>query len=195
MRVFTLGKSTDVDMNPEYSSERPRDGWAERTEADAHSPYKDHRPRRTSRVHLRLITGHETYRPRRAPDRLPVAASQKILDPYTLNHVVPFNYFCEWYKTTNARTLPKNAEIGKDELQESFLKYREDLIARTVKGFVKEHMSEEWFKEKYDPVLAGVTRGKLVKFRRWLYERFMEDLEAGKLDELTLDGAAGITLH
>jgi len=92
---------------------------------------------------------------------------------------------------TNARTLPKNVEIGKDELQESFLKYRDDLLARTAKGFVKEHMSEEWFKEKYDPALAAVTRGKLIKFRQWLYERFMEDLDSGTLDELTLDGAAG----
>jgi hypothetical protein len=52
-------------------------------------------------------------------------------------------------------------------------------------------MSEEWFKEKYDPVLAPVARGKIVNYRKWLYEKFMQDLESGNFDELTLDGAAG----
>jgi hypothetical protein len=113
------------------------------------------------------------------------------LDPYTLDHIVPFPYFCEWYKQTNARSLSKNSEINKQELQDSFIKYRDDLLARTAKNFVKEHMSEEWFKEKYDPVLAPVTRGKIINYRKWLYEKFMQDLDSGKFDELTLDGAAG----
>jgi hypothetical protein len=113
------------------------------------------------------------------------------MDPYTLDHIVPFNYFCEWYKQTNARSLSRNTEINKDELQDSFIKYRDDLLSRTAKGFVKEHMNEEWFKEKYDPVLGTKTRQKLVNYRKWLYEKFMQDLDAGKFDELTLDGAAG----
>jgi SERRATE/Ars2, N-terminal domain len=132
--------------------------------------------------------GHEPYRPRKHSDR---PSSHKNLDPYTLNHIVPFTYFCDWYKQTNARTLSKNTEISKDEIQESFIKYRDDLIARTSKDFVKEHMSEVWFKEKYDPVLGPTTRAKLIEYRKWLYQNFMQDLDAGKFDELTLDGAAG----
>jgi len=53
-------------------------------------------------------------------------------------------------------------------------------------------MGEEWFKEKYDPVLGPQTRNKVITYRKWLYERFMEDMNAGQFDELTLDGAAGI---
>ena len=108
-----------------------------------------------------------------------------------MDHIVPFGYFCEWYKQTNARTLSRNSEINKDELQESFIKYRDDLLSRTAKGFVKEHMTEEWFKEKYDRVLGPATLSKLVNYRKWLYEMFMQDMDAGKFDELTLDGAAG----
>jgi hypothetical protein len=56
-------------------------------------------------------------------------------------------------------------------------------------------MTEEWFKEKYDPVLGPTTLSKLVNYRKWLYEMFMQDIDAGKFDELTLDGAAGSSLE
>ena len=52
-------------------------------------------------------------------------------------------------------------------------------------------MSDAWFKEKYDPVLGPATRVKLIEYRKWLYQKFMVDLDAGVFDELTLDGAAG----
>ena len=52
-------------------------------------------------------------------------------------------------------------------------------------------MSDVWFKEKYDPSVVGTTRAKRVEYRKWLYGKFMMDLEAGKFDDLTLDGAAG----
>ena len=55
-------------------------------------------------------------------------------------------------------------------------------------------MSDAWFKEKYDPVVAPTTRIKLIEYRKWLYANFMHDLDAGKFDELTLDGAAGNTI-
>src|SRR5439155_15294317 len=128
------------------------------------SSYKrdpDDRPRRT--IHSSQFSGHEQYRPRKHSDR---PSSHKNLDPYTLNHIVPFNYFCEWYKQTNARTLSKNTEISKDELQDSFIKYRDDLLARTARDFVKDHMSDAWFKEKYDPVLGPATRVKLIEYRK-----------------------------
>jgi hypothetical protein len=75
-------------------------------------------------------------------------------------------------------------------MQDIFLKYREDLLARTAKDFCREHSNEPWFREKYDPVLATQTRDKLVEYRRWLFGRFMEDLDAGKLDDVDFDGAA-----
>jgi hypothetical protein len=74
------------------------------------------------------------------------------------------------------------------------MKYRDDLLARTAKDFVKDHISDAWFKERYDPVLAPKTRVKLIEYRKWLYQKFMQDLDAGKFDELTLDGAAGSPL-
>lgn len=54
-------------------------------------------------------------------------------------------------------------------------------------------MADAWFKEKYDPILGPTTRMKLVEYRKWLYLKFMQDLDAGKFDELTLDGAAGMS--
>jgi hypothetical protein len=137
----------------------------------------------------------DTYRRRVNPDRSGGSSSHKNLDPYTLTHIVPFTYFCDWYKQANARTLPRGTEISKDELQESFIKYRDDLLARTAKDFVKERMSDAWFKEKYDPSMAGATRAKRVEYRKWLYGKFIADLETGKFDELTLDGAAGKFLN
>ena len=139
-------------------------------------------------IDFNATIGGDAYR-RKPPDRTP-GPQKTPPDPYTLNHIVPFPYFCEWYKQTNARTLRQNTEPTPDELQDSFIKYREDLLARTAKDFCKEHANEAWFREKYDPVLRVQTRGKLVEYRRWLYARFMEDLEAGKFDEVTLDGAA-----
>jgi len=135
-----------------------------------------------------LMKAHNPYRPRRPVDR---PTNQRNLDPYTLDHVVPFSYFCEWYKQANARNLSRNAEINREELQESFIKYKEDLFARTAKGFVREHMSDEWFKEKYNPDVSPAARTKLVNYRKWLYEKFMQDLDGGAFDELTSDGAAG----
>jgi hypothetical protein len=179
----------------EATSERPRESWNERNDAVIPLPFKREEPRPQRRISLTSVSneGHEPYRPRRPfPPRAPPPAQPSNPDPYTLDHIVPFNYFCDWYKQTNARTLSKNPDVSRDEMQESFIKYREDLLARTAKGFVKEHITEEWFKERYDPVLAPQIRAKQVNYRRWLYERFMEDLDAGQFDELTLDGAAGI---
>lgn len=184
-----MGLTVDGGMSLDHrdgASERPRGSWSER-ERDT-SPSFKRSPRRSSHLPPMLIRGHETYRSRKPSDR---PAPGKNLDPYTLDHIVPFNYFCEWYKQTNARSLSKNTEISKDELQESFIKYRDDLLARTAKDFVNKRMGETWFKEKYDPTLAPATRAKLIEYRKWLYANFIKDLEAGKFDELTLDGAAG----
>jgi SERRATE/Ars2, N-terminal domain len=135
---------------------------------------------------LRLtLVGGDSYR-RKPPIRTPT--SPQLPDPYTLNHIVPFTYFCDWYKTTNARTV--KTEPTPEEMQDIFLTYREDLLARTAKDFCREHSNEPWFREKYDPVLGAETKGKLVEYRRWLYGRFMEDLEDGKLDDVDFDGAA-----
>ena len=57
---------------------------------------------------------------------------------------------------------------------------------------MKEHLTEPWFREKYDPAEAPVTKSKRAEYRKWLYEAFMSDLETGKFDELTLDGVAGM---
>jgi len=56
-----------------------------------------------------------------------------------------------------------------------------------AKDFVKEHINEEWFKEKYDPSISKVTKGKIVEHRKWLYEVFMKDLDEGKFDTISLD--------
>jgi SERRATE/Ars2, N-terminal domain len=149
-------------------------------------PFHDVQNVPSHHLHL-LIPGPDMHRPRK-----PHAPPPKNIDPYTVSYIVPFNYFCEWYKATNARTLSKTSEISKDELQESFIKYRDDLLSRTAKDFVKEHLTEPWFNEKYDSSEALVTKGKRVEYRRWLYEMFMNDLDNGKFDELTLDGVAGI---
>jgi SERRATE/Ars2, N-terminal domain len=175
------------------AAERPRDSWTDRNDRDTSPSYRrdsDDRPRRIIILHLNLIVGHDSYR-RRHSDR---ASFTKNLDPYTLDHIVPFTYFCEWYKQANARTLSKGSEISKDELQESFIKYRDDLLARTAKDFVKDHSAEAWFREKYDPTLGPPTRNKLIEYRKWLYQSFMKDLDEGKFDDLALDGAAGTEL-
>jgi SERRATE/Ars2, N-terminal domain len=134
------------------------------------------------------MKGHETYRSKRPSDR---PTSQRHLDPYTLDHIVPFTYFCDWYKRANARTLSRNTDINK-ELQESFIKYKEDLLARTAKRFVRDHILEEWFREKYDPTVSPAVRIKLVNYRKWLYEKFMQDLDGGTLDDWTFDGDDGM---
>src|SRR5579859_5280506 len=113
------------------ASERPRESWAERNERDLSPGFNkrdpDDRPRRTLPFPLPLLNsahphtsmpqlrqslmrkGHEPYRPRRPTLDRP--SNQRNLDPYTLDHIVPFSYFCDWYKQANARNLSKNTEI------------------------------------------------------------------------------------
>eukprot|EP01017_Pseudomicrothorax_dubius_P008839 TRINITY_DN12928_c0_g1_i4.p1 TRINITY_DN12928_c0_g1~~TRINITY_DN12928_c0_g1_i4.p1 ORF type:complete len:578 (-),score=139.92 TRINITY_DN12928_c0_g1_i4:135-1868(-) len=53
--------------------------------------------------------------------------------------------------------------------------------------FFGEHKSEEWFKEKYDPVLAAKLGGERKQQSRTLAQRFMNLLESGYYDKLSLD--------
>ncbi|ODQ55469.1 hypothetical protein SAICODRAFT_23505 [Saitoella complicata NRRL Y-17804] len=110
-------------------------------------------------------------------------ARESLDDPYNLEHLVSFSYYCDWYREVNPQhTLDVEALRAKYEV------YRDDLHARLAQDFVKEKMKDQWFKEKYDPTISKKTQATVSEFRRHNYRHFMEHLTAGIFDQWTLDG-------
>ncbi|KAK9237193.1 hypothetical protein V1525DRAFT_426457 [Lipomyces kononenkoae] len=108
----------------------------------------------------------------------------KYQDPHNLAFQVPFHQFCEWYK----QTQPIGADApNKDDFASKYDEYKYDLYARLARGFVVQHKDEQWFKEKYDPAVRDETSKSIIDYRKLCFKEFMQDLDAGKFDEFTLE--------
>ncbi|KAG5519966.1 hypothetical protein PMAC_000243 [Pneumocystis sp. 'macacae'] len=109
-------------------------------------------------------------------------SSYKRADPYTLNYLVSFSAFNEWYKSTNTST-----DIIEDEMFQKYEIYKKDLYARLAKPFVYEHMDSPWFKEKYLPESRQFIYEKIVEIKKSARNTFINMLNSGKLNEFTID--------
>ncbi|KAK9388331.1 hypothetical protein V1515DRAFT_598534 [Lipomyces mesembrius] len=129
----------------------------------------------------RSTAGSSDYSTPKSDDSRP---RPKYQDPHKLALQVPFHQFSEWYK----QTQPTGADApNKDEFATKYDEYKYDLYARLARGFVVQHKDEQWFKEKYDPVIAKDTSESITEYRKLCFKEFMQDFEAGKFDEFTLE--------
>lgn len=103
-------------------------------------------------------------------------------DPYTLNYLVPFSTFNDWYKSTNTLT-----DITDNEMYQKYEIYKKDLFSRLAKPFVYKHMNEPWFKEKYLPDLRLPIYEKIIEIKKSARAAFIERLKKGFFDDFTMD--------
>ncbi|EMR09056.1 hypothetical protein PNEG_02827 [Pneumocystis murina B123] len=108
--------------------------------------------------------------------------SYKRVDPYTLNYLVSFSIFNEWYRSTN--TL---MDIADNEMYQKYEAYKQDLYARLAKPFVYKHMDEPWFKEKYLPDSRLPIYEKIIEIKKSARIVFLECLRNGTFDDFTMD--------
>jgi len=106
-----------------------------------------------------------------------------LTDPHKLDYSVTYTYFSEWYCQENGKLRDKES-IMKDEVQSAYDRYKDDLNARLAKIFVMAHKNDEWFKERYMPGEKGVTKSKIVEYRRGLWARWKAQLEVGAFDDV-----------
>ncbi|KAI6780187.1 Zinc finger protein-like protein [Emericellopsis cladophorae] len=123
---------------------------------------------------------------------------------------VGFSYFSEWWRMNEkikedkerARTGrrreaerprgPKEAqeerEREKAKIQAAYDAYKEELQAKMARTFVSEHKGEQWFKERYVAEVRDPFRARLNEMRKGSYAQWEHAVEAGVLDDLTLEG-------
>ncbi|KAK9467900.1 hypothetical protein V1512DRAFT_260317 [Lipomyces arxii] len=109
---------------------------------------------------------------------------EKHQDPHTLSMQVSFSQFCSWLRQEQR---PGDAELTRDQLTEKYANYKLDLYARLARGFMIQHKDEEWFKEKYDPIVADPIKKSIIEYRKLNFKDFMEELDQGKYDEFSLE--------
>ncbi|KAG4304630.1 hypothetical protein PORY_002023 [Pneumocystis oryctolagi] len=103
-------------------------------------------------------------------------------DPYTLNYLVSFSAFNDWYKSTNTFT-----DIIEKEMYQKYETYKQDLYARLAKPFVYEHMDVSWFKEKYLPESRLPIYEKIIEMRKSARTDFINRLNNGEFVDFTID--------
>lgn len=128
-------------------------------------------------------------------------------DPSKLDYQVGFSWFAEWWRVDQqikedkerlkhgGRPRVKSEKESReektkerDQIQAAYDSYKEKLQVQMARSFVLQHKHDEWFKERYILEARAEFRTRLREFRKEPYQKFMEDLEAGRFDEFTLEG-------
>lgn len=129
--------------------------------------------------------------------------------PLTLEFQVGFTWFAEWWRKDQEvkqdrerqrdgrraaprllgeREAKEEKDREREKIQAAYDEYKEKFQAIMARKFVREHKSEEWFKERYDADIRDPFRARLAEFRRGLYSQWESDLGQGTFDEFTLEG-------
>lgn len=128
-------------------------------------------------------------------------------DPIKLDYQVGFSWFAEWWRLDQSvkeekervknggrprvrseKEAREERSKEKDAIQAAYDNYKEKHQSLMAKSFVQQHKADEWFKERYVPELRAEFRKKLSVAKKDSYNRFVQDLEAGRFDEFTLEG-------
>ncbi|KAF1989717.1 hypothetical protein K402DRAFT_401814 [Aulographum hederae CBS 113979] len=168
---------------------------------------EDAGPRRRSSPHP-LQPGIDRYVPGQEPTQ-PVITTNPLPNPLTLDYQVGFNWFAEWWrldqaikeekeKVKNGGRKPERVKgeresreeraKEREQIQAAYDTYKEKLQVQMARSFVHQHKGEEWFRERYDPVVRAPFRDRLNDFRKGPLKQWEEDLVAGVFDEFTLEG-------
>jgi serrate RNA effector molecule len=130
-----------------------------------------------------------------------------IPDPSKLDYQVGFSYFAEWWRVDQSikedkernknggRPRVKSEKESREErakereqIQAAYDAYKEKLQVQMARTFVQQHKLDEWFKERYVPESRDEFRKRLCQMKKEAYDRFVQDLDAGRFDEFTLEG-------
>jgi len=131
-------------------------------------------------------------------------------NPLSLDHQVNFTWFAAWWRKEQdikeererqkigGRRQSDRAKGGLDsreeqdneraQLQAAFDTYKEKSQAKQASEFVRQHKSDEWFKERYNPTMREPLRQRLAEFRKVVYMQWQADMDNGVFDEFNLEG-------
>lgn len=105
-------------------------------------------------------------------------------DPETLEYEVTFRYFSDYTRSVNMH-LANDASA----LEAAYKRYKSDFERRGVLAFFNVQKDVEWFRERYHPgpEMTQLRENCKRKGREGKMQRFLDELEGGQLDALTLD--------
>ncbi|KAF9897921.1 hypothetical protein BX616_004759, partial [Lobosporangium transversale] len=115
--------------------------------------------------------------------------ADRIDDPMKLDHLISFKQYCEYLRNLD-RASHRYKRYSDEELQSRYGTYKEEFTAKQYAAFFDVHKTEAWFQEKYHPDLSKSRAEEAQTLRRARYNKFVEDLAAGKYDNTTCDEAA-----
>jgi hypothetical protein len=78
-------------------------------------------------------------------------------------------------------------KIESEKAEKTYNKYRKEYEEKQNQIFFAEHKSDEWFKEKYDPLLSDKLREERRAEAKANADRFLKGIDSGKFDQLNLD--------
>lgn len=117
-----------------------------------------------------------------------------LIDPYTQTNAVSYERFIRWYSKENH--ISATTEDLYNSLHGTYNNYKQDLYARTARSFVESHCDEAWFEDSY---WVDESQGRVLEvseneksYRRALYDKFMDRLDAGYYDDFQLPTAEDV---
>ena len=155
------------------------------------------------------VANIDRYVPGQDTGKRPLPANP-LPNPLNLDFQVGFNWFAEWWRAEQAvkedkervrlggrrpsdrvkgeREAREDREKERAQIQAAYDTYKVELQIKMARGFVHQHRSEEWFKERYVPEVRDPLRRHIMDFRSNAYRQWEHDLEGGVFDEFTLEG-------
>ena len=155
------------------------------------------------------VANIDRYVPGQDTGKRPLPANP-LPNPLNLDFQVGFNWFAEWWRAEQAvkedkervrlggrrpsdrvkgeREAREDREKERAQIQAAYDTYKVELQIKMARGFVHQHRSEEWFKERYVPEVRDPLRRQIMDFRSTVYRQWEHDLEGGVFDEFTLEG-------
>ena len=155
------------------------------------------------------VANIDRYVPGQDTGKRPLPANP-LPNPLNLDFQVGFNWFAEWWRAEQAvkedkervrlggrrpsdrvkgeREAREDREKERAQIQAAYDTYKVELQIKIARGFVHQHRSEEWFKERYVPEVRDPLRRHIMDFRSNAYRQWEHDLEGGVFDEFTLEG-------
>jgi len=82
-------------------------------------------------------------------------------------------------------TLPD--DVSPEEAQEAYTRYKTEFSKSEERIFWEAHRKEEWFQERYDPVVIEQLRQAKAKRVSEATKQFMEDVQASLVPELNFN--------
>ncbi|KAJ3108590.1 hypothetical protein HDU96_007479 [Phlyctochytrium bullatum] len=110
----------------------------------------------------------------------------RIDDPLELDYQLSFRQFVDFAKQKHRDSRSRDS-LDDDEIRRRYQTYRDKYQVKILSAFVDEHKGSEWFREKYHPIESLPLKEEIASRKKTFYPKFIEELNLGKLDEITFD--------